>query len=94
MPGFSSFPADYDALIPKPNGDVTQNYVPLSYILKYQNTANDNMVSEIKEETALMFKQATARQIVNKTRVPMQVHTQNRKCHGDLAIAHIQNFPF
>lgn len=46
------FAVDYDALIPQHNNESTN--VPLSYILKYQSTANDNIITEIKEEAALL----------------------------------------
>lgn len=45
------FAVDYDDLIPQNNSESTN--VPLSYILRYQSTANDSIISEIKEETAL-----------------------------------------
>lgn len=79
LPNTRVFASDYDALPPKTNIEASQNYVPLSYILKYQSTANVHTVNEIKEETSLMVKQNAARLNPNRTRIPMQNYAQNRK---------------
>lgn len=69
---------DYDALIPKTNGEASQRYLPLSYILKYQSTVSDYVINETKQDISVIKQKITTKQNAKKTKMLAQNRKLNR----------------